>query len=322
MKRWFSIGALLVAMTTGCAFGGGPDDAAPGGTLPPPPMLGATAVTAEDEHGAELVCRYIATRPPQERGTAMVFMEPSATDTQIATVRAVIDGEPAVSEVSYTDQVGAVAEYAALFPEIPGAETIDPAQLPASFRFRLPLVDGKVSEPASLPQIRDLPGVKRVITNRLATCDDVDPRKISAARQAQENRFGDHDIRVYIDPAKPEAVDRVRQQLLTWPGVVSVDFISQDESLKEFRCFFWDDAKMIAEIREATVLPPSFRVDAGDDPEEIKQIASEIEHMPGVKQTTSRATKAELYANLFFGAGQEDDPRQQADCPVHSEQIR
>jgi cell division protein FtsX len=285
-------------------------------------MLGATAVTAEDKLGAVLVCRYIATRPPQERGTAEVFMEPSATDTQIAAVRAAIDSEPAVSEVSYIDQAGALAEFATLFPEIPGAETTDPHLLPASFRFRLPVIDGKVSEPASLAHIRGMPGVKSVITNRLATCDDVDPAKISAARQAEQNRFGDHDIRVYIDPAQPEAVDRVRQKLLTWPGVVSVDFISQDEALKEFRCFFWNDAKMIAEIREATVLPPSFRVDAGDDPEEIKQIASEIERLPGVRETASRATKAELYANLFFGAGQEDDPRQQADCPVHSERIR
>jgi cell division protein FtsX len=323
VKRWLSIGALVLAtVATGCASGGGSHDGAAGDTLPPPRTLGATAVTPEDERDAELVCRYIDTLPRRDRGAGQVWMKPSATDPQVAAVRATLGADPAVSELDFTDQIAARAKFVTLFPDVSNARSLDPELLPASFAFVLPLVDGKVSEPASFARIRALPGVDRVMANGPTACGDVDPATISAARQAQQNRFGDHDFRVFLHPAQPDAVARVRDQLLDLPGVVGVDFVSQDESLAEFRCLFWADAGMIRDMRDPAALPPSFRVDAGADPDEIARLRTEIGHFPGVKEIISPPTKAELYVGRLFGGDTKDDPRQQADCPLHGERIR
>jgi cell division transport system permease protein len=93
----------------------------------------------------------------------VVFMQPEATDEQIASVQAHLEENPNVDAFEYIDKEAAYEEFRDLFADSPDlTENTDPAILPTSFRVRPVNKEAdQVQELGSL--YRDQAGVREVV---------------------------------------------------------------------------------------------------------------------------------------------------------------
>ncbi|MDY7104417.1 MAG: permease-like cell division protein FtsX [Actinomycetota bacterium] len=70
--------------------------------------------------------------------TVIVWMEPDATDDELAAIERRIDADARVTESTYVDQEAAFADFRDLFENRPEMiETVEPEDLPSSFRVTL-----------------------------------------------------------------------------------------------------------------------------------------------------------------------------------------
>jgi hypothetical protein len=70
------------------------------------------------------------------------------------------------------------------------------------------------------------------------------------------------------------------------------------------------------------VLPPSFLVDVGHDPGEIRRAVQDLRALPGVKQVIERPSESGIVEQAVNRSRDGDDPRREPDCPTGGESIR
>lgn len=92
-----------------------------------------------------------------------VYLEPGASDAQVAEIGRVLEADGAVNTITYMDEAATYADFQALFA---GRDTmldnIEPADLPTSFRARTVVSDDAM--PELVERYRALPGVFEVRT--------------------------------------------------------------------------------------------------------------------------------------------------------------
>jgi hypothetical protein len=77
------------------------------------------------------------TVPCVRRLDLIVFINPAIPSTQFESIETSLKDVPGVVAISLVDQQAAYDEIARLFPDTPGLGTLDPSNLPASFRVTL-----------------------------------------------------------------------------------------------------------------------------------------------------------------------------------------
>jgi hypothetical protein len=92
------------------------------------------------------------------------------------------------------------------------------------------------------------------------------------------------DIVVYMHPnATQDQIDGARADLEALPGVRRIAFVNQQQAYEEFHELFRDSPEMVdAALPE--LLPTSYRIDAGGDPEAISRIRAYATDLAGVRE--------------------------------------
>jgi hypothetical protein len=141
---------------------------------------------------------------------------------------------------------------------------------------------------------------------------------VEVAQRSVRNRYGDNDLLVFIEAGQPDAVPRIRQALLLMAQVEAIDFVSQSEAGANFRCLFADEPEIPdAESVDASVLPPSFRLEVAGDP---VASAAVIRKLPGVREVVERPSDASIV--LRSAMGMLGPLTSGADCTVTAERIK
>jgi cell division protein FtsX len=252
----------------------------------------------------------------------VVFMEPSATSEQIERVRATLTADPLATQLHFTSQADALAEFKALFGDSPDVTAnVTAAVLPSSFRFVYNETIGAPDSSDLRSRLESAPGVKAVVSSQgRPPCSTTDPAMVRAAERFIENRFGPNSVIVFMDPSSGDDVAGMRSTLLSMPVVRGIVFVSQDDALAEFRCLFKDDAGMIASVTKE-ILPASFRIDVGTDESVIRSTVATLKLERRVKIVVPRPTPAELLApgSLTTGPG---GFLPNPDCPTQGQRLR
>lgn len=89
------------------------------------------------------------------------------------------------------------------------------------------------------------------------------------------------EIVVYLkDAAPPEAVDALQQEILSWPAVRQLNYVSKDQALERLRKDLRDQPEMLENI-QSNPLPASIEVRL-EDPHKVNAVAARLKGRPEV----------------------------------------
>ena len=201
-----------------------------------------------------------------------VFMEMTATATQIAGVKARIASDPDVVKYSFISRQAALREFKSLFADEPVlVENTKASSLPESFRLQ---VREGVSLATVANRFQGLPGVDQTI----ARSNELWAHPESTAPPDKVEIF--MDVR-----ASDSEILAVKDSLIADAAVESFRFLSQEDAYNEFKTLFADEPALI-EGTNASALPASFRVTL-KNPDSAPAFDRRYRNLAGVQGTNS-----------------------------------
>ena len=141
-----------------------------------------------------------------------------------------------------------------------------------------------------------------------ATSPSEDPLCVALARRADDRPPYDANVTVYLQPGVTDAQrDAVRRVIEGDRRVTRARYVDQDETYRDFRALFADQAAMLDNVRPQD-LPTAFEVTLVDV-DDANQVATDLEGGPGVYEVRSATIANARTLDLLVWPGHDESVR-------------
>lgn len=253
-----------------------------------------------------------------DQHSVLIHMHPDATEAEIAAVSDQLDADPGVVELVFRSAEQSLEELQDIYVDEPGLiEDVTADQLWSSFALTVQ-TPSEATNSELIARYEGLPGVESVYSvSEYSDCEKDDPALLETARRAIEDRFGENDLIAWIEPTQAQEHDDVRTSIEGMSEVQGIVYFSQDAALEEFRCLFSDSPELINSV-SADILPPSYRIDVGEDEAVITAVEEQINDLAGVRDVSRVPSPAELLAGWWV----DESPPTRVGCAIEGERLR
>jgi FtsX extracellular domain len=213
-----------------------------------------------------------------------------AKPTEIAAVRRMINRSDQINRYAFLDKRDAYSDFSRVLRHYPDlVHSIRLADLPTS--FRVDFVAGAHADPWAVG-IRHFPGVDSAFRSGAPETEPgLSPQEILKLCTAHDFVYDMYMLSV----ATPREIQAVRSALERQPGVTLIEFLDQEDAIREFHKIYARNQDVLASVN-AVDLPTTFRIRIARSVE--LQVVPLLRSLPGVDAVHGPSTACDAVKGL------------------------